>query len=88
MPLFLKKLRLNSSVPEEKLPVFFPDFPHNTAGVSDRNNAGRNVLGHHAPGTDYRIVPDRDARHNQRTGTDPDVIADMYIGAELKPLAS
>ena len=48
------------------------------ARIADCQHIRRNVLRHDASGPDHCIIPDRHARHDNHTGSEPAVLADMY----------
>ena len=59
------------------------DFPHDPAGVSECNDAGWDVFGHDASGSDDGIIADRNARKDDGPSPDPDIVPDMDVFVEL-----
>lgn len=58
-------------------PVMFIDIAHNPAWVSDGNDVGGDIFCYDASGTNYGIISDRDSGHDDGSGADPAVPADM-----------
>src|SRR5689334_19507797 len=61
------------------------DLADDPAGVPDGHDAGRDVLRDHAPRSDHRRPPDRDARADDCAAAEPDVVLDGDRAAELAP---